>query len=230
MNKFQICRISATKFVQQNWDNSVSKHYLCTKDKTMPHPEIAIVDPNTLTSLGLKNILEDIIPMATIRIFHSFGELTDDTPDMYAHYFISAQIYFEHTSFFLSRKPKTVVLAGGDNHPQLSGVPKLNIYQDEASLIKDIHQLRQYGHQARRQAAGKSAREKVEHELSAREIEVLILITKGLINKEIADKLNISLTTVISHRKNITEKLGIKSVSGLTVYAVMNGYIEADRI
>lgn len=59
---------------------------------------------------------------------------------------------------------------------------------------------------------------------------MLIVITKGLINKEIADKLNISLTTVITHRKNITEKLGIKSVSGLTIYAVMNGYIEADRI
>ena len=59
---------------------------------------------------------------------------------------------------------------------------------------------------------------------------VIRQLTKGLINKEIADKLNISLTTVISHRKNITEKLGIKSVSGLTVYAVMNGYIEADRI
>jgi len=57
-----------------------------------------------------------------------------------------------------------------------------------------------------------------------------VLITKGLINKEIADKLNISLTTVISHRKNITEKLGIKSVSGLTIYAVMHGYVEADRI
>ena len=66
--------------------------------------------------------------------------------------------------------------------------------------------------------------------LSVREIEVLVLITKGLINKKIADKLNISLTTVITHRKNITEKLGIKSVSGLTIYAVMNGYIEADRI
>ena len=68
------------------------------------------------------------------------------------------------------------------------------------------------------------------HDLSAREIEVLILITKGLINKEIADKLNISLTTVISHRKNITEKLGIKSVSALTIYAVMNGYISPDSI
>ena len=68
------------------------------------------------------------------------------------------------------------------------------------------------------------------HILSAREIEVLVLVTKGLINKEIAEKLNISLTTVISHRKNITEKLGIKSVAGLTIYAVMNGYIEADSI
>lgn len=69
-----------------------------------------------------------------------------------------------------------------------------------------------------------------EHELSPREIEVLIQVTKGLINKEIAEKLNISLTTVISHRKNITEKLGIKSVAGLAVYAVMHGYIEPDRI
>ena len=68
------------------------------------------------------------------------------------------------------------------------------------------------------------------HELSAREIEVLKLITKGLINKEIAERLNIGLTTVISHRKHIAEKLGIKSVAGLTFYAVMNGYIEADSI
>lgn len=113
------------------------------------------------------------------------------------------------------------MLTGGDNQPRLSGVPQLNIYQDEASLRKDIGQLHHYGHQLPRHT---------EHDLSAREIEVLVLISKGLINKEIADKLNISLTTVISHRKNITEKLGIKSVSGLTVYAVMNGYIEADKI
>ena len=53
---------------------------------------------------------------------------------------------------------------------------------------------------------------------------------KPSVAKEIADKLNISLTTVISHRKNITEKLGIKSVAGLTIYAVMHGYVEADRI
>ena len=68
------------------------------------------------------------------------------------------------------------------------------------------------------------------HDLSVREIEVLCLVARGFINKEIAERLHISLTTVISHRKNITEKLGIKSVSGLTIYAVMHGYVEADQI
>ena len=204
----------------------------------MTTPEIAIVAPNTLTSLGLQNLLEEIIPMATIRVFRSFAELMDDTPDMYAHYFISSRIYFEHTSFFLPRKPKTIVLAGGDN--QLSGVPTLNIYQDEKSLIKDILQLHRYGHHhghpgkqpdgSRSSMPPHAANGADDHDLSAREIEVLVLITKGLINKEIADKLNISLTTVITHRKNIVEKLGIKSVSGLTIYAVMHGYIDADGI
>ena len=90
-------------------------------------------------------------------------------------------------------------------------------------------ELRRYGHASASRPAGLSVQE-AEHELSPREIEVLVLVTKGFINKEIADRLNISLTTVISHRKNITAKLGIKSVSGLAVYAVMHGYVEADRI
>ena len=66
--------------------------------------------------------------------------------------------------------------------------------------------------------------------LSDREIEVLALIAQGFINKEIADQLNIGLTTVITHRKNITEKLGMKSVSALTIYAVMHGYVDINMI
>lgn len=190
-------------------------------------PEIAIIDPNTLSCMGLEALLEEIIPMATIRVFHSFGELVDDTPDMYAHYFVSAQIYFEHTAFFRERRPRAIVLAGGENLPQLSGVPTLNIYQNEKDLVKSILRMHEHGHHGVKHTQGESVDT---HELSAREIEVLKLITKGLINKEIAERLNIGLTTVISHRKNITEKLGIKSVAGLTIYAVMNGYIEADSI
>lgn len=194
-------------------------------------PEIAIVEPNTLTCIGLKTILERMLPMATVRTFRSFGELTDDTPDMYAHYFISAQIYVEHNAFFLPRKRKTIVLAGGDGQTfQLSTVPVLNIYQPEDLLIKEILKLHQHAHHNGYPVEDMPSVPSAGHELSHREIEVLVLITKGLINKEIADKLNISLTTVITHRKNITEKLGIKAVSGLTIYAVMNGYVEADRI
>ncbi len=67
-------------------------------------------------------------------------------------------------------------------------------------------------------------------ELSVREKEVLKLVALGHSNKIIADKLFISIHTVISHRKNITEKLGIKSISGLTVYAILNQVIETDDI
>ena len=193
-------------------------------------PEIAIIESNTLTCLGLKGILEEMIPMATIRTFHQFSELMDDTPDMYAHYFISAQIYVEHNAFFLPRKRKTIVLASDSPQFQLSGVPVLNIHESEEELVKNILKLHQHAHHDGHPAEAIPPMPVIEHELSAREIEVLVLITKGFINKEIADKLNISLTTVITHRKNITEKLGIKSVSGLTIYAVMNGYVEADRI
>ena len=63
-------------------------------------------------------------------------------------------------------------------------------------------------------------------ELSKRETDVLLAVAKGMMNKEIADQMNISIHTVISHRKNITRKTGIKSVSGLTVYALLNNLID----
>ena len=63
-------------------------------------------------------------------------------------------------------------------------------------------------------------------ELSKRETDVLVAVAKGMMNKEIAEQMNISIHTVISHRKNITRKTGIKSVSGLTVYALLNNLID----
>lgn len=64
------------------------------------------------------------------------------------------------------------------------------------------------------------------HDLSERERDVLILVAKGMANKEIAERLNISIHTVMSHRKNITHKTGIRSVAGLTVYALLNNLVD----
>ncbi len=63
-------------------------------------------------------------------------------------------------------------------------------------------------------------------ELSDREKEILIAVAKGLTNKSIAEQYHLSIHTVITHRKNLTRKTGIKSVSGLTVYAILNNLID----
>lgn len=68
--------------------------------------------------------------------------------------------------------------------------------------------------------------EKRPDELSEREKEVLTLVVQGLLNKEIADKLHLSLHTVVSHRKNIARKLNIHSTAGLTIYAIVNHLVE----
>jgi DNA-binding NarL/FixJ family response regulator len=66
--------------------------------------------------------------------------------------------------------------------------------------------------------------------ISERECEILKYVALGFTNKEISDKLCISVHTVITHRKNITFKLGIKTIAGLTVYAILKGIISAEEI
>lgn len=66
--------------------------------------------------------------------------------------------------------------------------------------------------------------------LSDRESDILRSVALGLTNNEIAEKLFISVHTVMTHRKNITRKLGIKTVSGLTVYAILNKLMKAEEV
>lgn len=68
------------------------------------------------------------------------------------------------------------------------------------------------------------------NELSSREKEILVCVAQGMLNKEIADKFSLSIYTVITHRKNITRKTGIKTVAGLTVYAILNNLIDINSV
>ena len=97
----------------------------------------------------------------------------------------------------------------------------ISLYDAPASIIKKL-----------RKAA--ETQQEISHseseELSSREKEILVCVAKGMLNKEIADYYNISIYTVITHRKNITRKTGIKTVAGLTVYALLNNLIDINSI
>ena len=66
--------------------------------------------------------------------------------------------------------------------------------------------------------------------LTEREIDVLTKLVHGLTNKEIAESLNISIHTVITHRKNIASKTGIRSQSGLTIFAISKKIVDIDDV
>ena len=192
-------------------------------------PRIAIIDANTLATIGLKSILQEIMPIMQVDIYGSFAELQANNPEKYFHYFVAMNIVLEHRTFFLEKRNKTIVLTLGlDNATTLSDFHSLCVNVPEKQLVKSLLALEQHAH-----ANGRNlppVQRQQPNPLSDREIEVLSLVAQGHINKEIADILNISMPTVVSHRKNITEKLGMKTISALTIYAVMHGYVDINKI
>ena len=193
-------------------------------------PKIAILDPNTLSALGLKSMLQNVMPIMTVDIFGSFSELMAADPDVYFHYFVAMSILLENKSYFLEHRRKTIVLTLSlDSMSQLSDFHCLCVNVPEQQLVRSLLALQQYAH-GRGEHLPPMPEMLQRKILSDREIEVMSLIVQGYINKEIADRLSIGLATVITHRRNIMDKLGLKSVSALTIYAVMHGYVDINKI
>ena len=170
------------------------------------------------------------MPIMTVDTFGSFLELSANHPEQYFHYFVAMNVVLENKSFFINNRRKTIVLTLSlDTTSQLSEFHSLCINVPESELVRSILMLEQHahGHGQNLPSMPKVLQQKI---LSDREIEVMSLIVQGFINKEIADKLNIGLSTVITHRKNIMDKLGLKSVSALTIYAVMHGHVDINKI
>ena len=194
-------------------------------------PKMAIVGSNTLALIGLRQLLQSVSPMLEIDTYGSFAELSANQPDQYFHYFASTDILLSELSFFQEHKRKTIVMTTAQTETsQLTGFNSIYINLPEKQLVHSLLQLIQHGHGDARNMPT-MVKEPVRQDiLSRREIEVMSLIVQGYINKEVADKLNIGLSTVVTHRKNIMEKLGLKSVSALTIYAVTHGYVEMEKV
>ncbi len=193
-------------------------------------PVIIILTPNTLMSMGLRSILESMLPFGIFKTCTEFSEIEHSAPEDFFHLFVSANIVVEHGAFFEARRHKTIILTqGGVNSNILSSFHQINIMASQPEIEDSIKGLHHSAHGAKHpQHPHNAPTSDVDSSeiLSPREIEVTKLLVEGLINKEIATRLSISLTTVITHRKNIFEKLGIKSLAGLTLYAIMKGYLE----
>lgn len=186
--------------------------------------QIALILPDTLQCIGLQSILADYFPPVAVSPFPSFEAFIPACNEAFDYYFTSSEIMVLNTDFFLPRRSKTMILIGGpEGTGGLSTMNHITQQAPQEIIIEQIQQL--FAGDGNNNQAGETNKE-----LSSRETDVLQLIVKGITNKEIADKLNISLNTVLTHRKNITAKLGIKTVSGLTFYAIMNGIISGDDI
>lgn len=131
-----------------------------------------------------------------------------------------------------------------DNNAPLMGEVLMDIFMTEEDLLTHCHMedtlfaecVRCLEHKVRRQG-GQPVPEPVEEKsepcnngLSEREKEIIVQVVKGLSNKEIAETLFISVNTVMTHRRNISRKLQIRSAAGLTIYAIVNGLVNLDEV
>lgn len=167
--------------------------------------DVVIALDDTAQALGIKYILDRYFDISADTNCNDFQSIESDQATLYI---VSADCWCENQDFFIPRRNRTIITG--------KGIDRLDTTNDESGIIEQLRLLLKHHEPKRSETSA---------ELSPREIDVLRLVAGGLINKEIAERLNISFNTVLTHRKNISAKLGIKSASGLSVYAMMNGYV-----
>lgn len=184
---------------------------------------IAIISPNTLLCLGVQTLLESFFTPSVVSVFAN-ANLYYNSNIQYHFIFLTSDVYIAQYNNFQPLKNRVIILTEGNN--ETTHNQKVITTVDITLPLSDITDMLHNYFETRLHKTNINTTE----ELSLREIDVLKLVAVGKQNKDIADQLFISMHTVITHRKNITRKLGIKTVSGLTVYAILNGLISSADI
>lgn len=196
------------------------------------NPCIAIIDANTLSSMSLRSILWDMYNHIEVLTYRNINDFIQDSNRHFIHFFVSADILFNNVDEFETLKKQTMVMITGEDagNFEAAGFKTLNVSLPEKELAGKILHLHQLGHSGFYGNQDSRNKAEMKNALSVREKEVLELMVKGLINKEIAVRLNISVTTVIFHRNNICEKLHTRSIGKLTIYAVLHGIVDIKEL
>lgn len=192
---------------------------------------IALIGPSPLVAKGIDSILSE---MGEFKVEFVLGDLSSSSETRIKNtpvdivivdpiiFGIEERRNARNRISELSDAPCIALLTtlvDEESLKQYDGV--ISIYDSPVSIIKKLRKASESDQDLSRSDS---------EGLSSREKEILVCVAKGMLNKEIADYYNISIYTVITHRKNITRKTGIKTVAGLTVYALLNNLIDINSI
>ena len=189
---------------------------------------IALIEPSDIVCAGIKAMitpesgLEIASTAADVRQWAAFPKASP--PDLIL---VNPSVADRHGRANMRQTlccaPQTLLAAllygyaGQDELEQYDCTVDIDLPKD--ALIRKLQHALQNRSAAAEPAQGNA-------DLSDREKEILTSLVEGHTNKEIAAIHNLSVHTVISHRKNISRKTGIKTVSGLTVFALLNHLIK----
>lgn len=187
-----------------------------------------VVEPSAIVSYGVVAALDAAADVVVVETLSDLSALSVQTMER-----LDADVVIVNPSL-IDRSARGQIRT---SYPALAGVPMVALVYDNfdeeylrrfdavvglsshpSLLVQRVRESAQIAEPATEEERG--------DELSARERDILVAVAGGATNKEIAEQLNISVHTVVTHRKNISRKLGIRTISGLTVYAIMNNLIE----
>lgn len=166
---------------------------------------ISVSGLTALQTAGIREILSSCLP---------YCEIVKEARDADAH-IVTAAEFVSDLQFYLPRKDVTLIMDSDKSSKVARSVvvdaSETELAEAFVSLVENI------SYTNLNDTAGLA--------LSKRELDVLRLIATGKTTKQIAEVLFISVNTVLTHRKNISSKLNIRSASGLSLYALMNGLL-----
>jgi DNA-binding CsgD family transcriptional regulator len=185
----------------------------------MPYSSCILIHSWPVAQIGLSNLLQSL----KINVREVFTECPDckllsDWSDVVILTDLKNEDFIrKHLKFLRKRNVSIVGVETPDQHPFDASIfdEVLFLSDNQNTLLSKLHQFSNAGN-----------KKKTINELSQRETEVLKQVALGQSNRQISEKLFISIHTVITHRKHITAKLGVKSISGLTLYASINNLID----
>ncbi len=192
------------------------------------HYHILIIEPSYIIREGLNTIIQHLSTDITVDLFSSYKDFTDH--NLQTNYDLILINTSEFDTHSLSKNKYAELFNGTTVLGILSTMGRrfiINQLNDVIYINDSEEQILEIINKNLKKNKGIKP---VNQILTERETDVLKLLVKGNTSKEIAEKLFISTHTVITHRKNITVKLGIKTTAALAIYAVTANILDEEDI